>query len=191
MEKSVMKRLFFSTAHFEKSALAAAITLGALSSFSSAYAGSKLVPPNGGTPLVIHGAVDDDSFANADPFVVEVFANANECLLLNVTFQEQDLEATLISPSGRIWTDDDGGPGTQPLIKALTNTKGWHIFTLSHFAGNAVVSDFAVSIQRLSPANASCAGPTPAVVSGLVQNSASAKEPIPTRSREQLELGDQ
>ena len=169
--------------------IGSAIALCSMSSFDLAYAGSKLVPPNGGTPLVIHGAVDDDTFANADPFVVEVVANANECLLLNVTFQEEDLEATLVSPSGRIWTDDDGGPGTQPLIKAVTNTKGWHIFTLSHFAGNAVISDFAVSIQRLSPANAACSGPTPPTVSGLVQNGA--KGPAPVRSRQQLELGDQ
>lgn len=169
--------------------IGSAIALCTMSSFDLAHAGSKLVPPNGGTPLVIHGAVDDDSFANADPFVVEVFANANECLLLNVTFQEEDLEATLVSPSGRIWTDDDGGPGTQPLIKAVTNTKGWHVFTLAHFAGNAVVSDFAVNIQRLSPANAACSGPTPPTVSGLVQNGA--KAPAPAGSRQQLEFGDQ
>lgn len=176
---------------FGKSALAGAIALGTVSIPTGvALAGSKVVPPNGGTPLVINGFVDADTNGNVDPFVVEVAANANECLRIAVTFQEADLEAVLVEPGGRIWKDDDGGPGTQPLIKAITSKKGWHILTLSHFNGAAVNADFAVTIQRLAPTNAACAGPTPPTTTTLAPAAASAKQVAPALTRQQSEPGD-
>jgi hypothetical protein len=121
MEKSIMNEVFARNQLLGKAVLAGAIALGTVSlQAGAAHAGSKVVPPNGGAPLVINGFVDADTNGNVDPFVIEVAANANECLRIAVTFQEADLEAVLVEPGGRIWKDDDGGPGTQPLIKAIT-----------------------------------------------------------------------
>ena len=39
--------------------------------------------------------------------------------------QGDDLEATLVSPTGRTWHDDDGKGLNRPLIKAITDVRGW------------------------------------------------------------------
>ena len=84
----------------------AAASLSALA--SSAWAGSKIFL-SGSTVMTVNGTLETNASQNRDPFVAQVFTAGAECLRIAVVSQGQDLEATLISPTGRIWQDDDSG----------------------------------------------------------------------------------
>jgi hypothetical protein len=75
--------------------------------------------------------LETNASQNRDPFVAQVFTSGAECLRIAVVSQGQDLEATLISPTGRIWQDDDSGGSNRPLIRAITDVRGWYPLTLS------------------------------------------------------------
>ena len=144
------------------SALALAVFGLGLAS-APAVAGPKIFSFFGST-MTINGTTETTANGNVDPFMVEVFAGANECLRIAVTFQGADLEATLVSPDGRTWRDDDSGGGNRPLVKAITVSRGWHVLRISHFAGSAVNSDFTAQIFRGASNNALCSPPTPASI---------------------------
>lgn len=131
---------------------------------SPAMAGSKVFAFFGRS-LTLNGTTETTSNGNVDPFVIETFSAGNECLRIAVTSQPVDLEATLVSPDGRVWRDDDSGGSLRPLIKAITVKRGWHILRLSHFTGNAVNADFTVEIQRVASSNSLCGSPTPPAIS--------------------------
>lgn len=98
------------------------------------------------------------------PFVAQIFAMPSECVRIEVTEQQTNLEMVLISPSGTIWRDDDSGQGFEPLIKAATagGPDGWYTLQVSHFGGNAPFGsyDFTLRYGRYNSGNPNCAGPT-------------------------------
>ena len=149
-------------------ACAAAIFSTAVAA-SPAFAGPKLFAYFGDS-ITFNGTTETTANGNVDPFNVELFSAGNECLRIAVTAQGADLEATLVSPDGLTWRDDDGNGSLRPLIKAITTVRGWHILRLSHFAGEAVNADFTVNIARLASGDASCGGATqPAITFSAVQ----------------------
>ena len=131
-----------------KSLVVAAIGAASLSMASAdAWAGSKIF--SSGSSMTFSGSVETNSNQNRDPWVAQVFATGGgSCLRVAVTSQGADLEATLVSPSGRVWQDDDSNGGLRPRINAQTDVRGWYILTLSHFAGSAVNADFTMQISR-------------------------------------------
>jgi hypothetical protein len=70
------------------------------------------------------------------------------------------LEATLVSPTGRIWKDDDSNGSARPLLKALTDVRGWYPLVLSRFAGSSVNADFTIDITCLPSTSSLCASAT-------------------------------
>ena len=110
-----------------KTVLASVLGLTLTLSASGAWAGPKLVPLFG-TTFRVNGLVSDSSNIgadrNRDPFVVQLFSSGNECLRIAGISQDADLEATLISPTGRTWQNDDGNGLQRPLIKAITDVRG-------------------------------------------------------------------
>jgi hypothetical protein len=124
-----------------------------------AWAGEHVFAAFGST-ITLNGTVESDNASNADPFTLQVFSTGSECLVIAVTSQQADLEATLVGPSGRVWQDDDGNGSLRPLIKALTVTRGWHSLTVSHFAGTAVHADFTFQITRAASNSTLCSPPT-------------------------------
>jgi hypothetical protein len=140
-----------------KRASVAALALGLTLSAQWAWAGPKI--QSIGTTRV-NGSVETNVNSNRDPWVAQVFSSGNECLRIAVVSQGADLEATLISPSGRVWQDDDSNGSLRPLIKAITDVRGWYPLTLSHFAGAVTNADFSMDITRLPSNSASCQPPT-------------------------------
>lgn len=138
-----------------KSVLASAIGLTLALSTGSAWAGPKLVPLFG-TTFRVNGLVGDSSNQNRDPFVVQLFSAGNECLRIAGISQGADLEATLTSPTGRVWQDDDGNGLQRPLIKAITDVRGWYTFQVSHFSTSVVNVDFSVDLLRTSSTSSLC-----------------------------------
>ena len=133
--------------------------IGALCAASPAWAGSKIFS-FGTTVATVNATVETNASQNRDPWVAQVFTTGAECLRIAVTSQGQDLEATLISPSGTIWQDDDSGGLNRPLIKAVTNVRGWYPLTLSHWSGASVNADFTMTVQRAAATSSLCAPAT-------------------------------
>jgi hypothetical protein len=121
-----------------------------------AHAGAKIF--SSGLTRV-NGSIEFNANQNRDPFVAQVFSSGGECLRIAVVAQGADLEATLVSPSGRVWQDDDSNGSLRPRLHAVTDVRGWYPLALSHFAGTAVNADFSMDIQRLP--TASCNPVTP------------------------------
>lgn len=142
-----------------KSVLAPAIGLALALSTGSAWAGPKLVPLFN-TNFRVNGLVGDSSNQNRDPFVVQLFSAGNECLRIAGVSQDADMEATLTSPTGRVWQDDDGNGLNRPLIKAITDVRGWYTFQVSHFGSAVVNADFSVDLLRVASTSPLCNPPT-------------------------------
>jgi hypothetical protein len=91
------------------------------------------------------------------------------------------LEATLVSPTGRIWKDDDSNGSARPLLKALTDVRGWYPLVLSRFAGSSVNADFTIDITRLPSTSSLCAPATAPriLVAPAVKSTKGNAEPMP------------
>jgi len=149
--------------------LGVAVILATALACTPAFAGPKMFAYLGNS-FTFNGTTETTANGNVDPFVVELFSAGSECLRIAVTAQATDLEATLVSPDGLTWRDDDGGGSLRPLIKAITGVRGWYILRLSNFAGQAVNADFTATVARLSSGDASCSGATqPAIAFSAVQ----------------------
>lgn len=136
----------------------AALLLGLALPAQESWAGAKIFDrADGGAATRFNGSVETNVNNNRDPFVAQVFSSGAECLRVAVVSQGSDLEATLVSPSGRVWQDDDSNGSARPLIKAITDVRGWYPLVLSHFAGSSVNADFTIDITRLPSTSSLCA----------------------------------
>lgn len=137
---------------------------------TNTFAGSKIWDPVRNTCTTINcGAVPVYAHFSAtgwglDPFFIQVWANAGECLRLAVTAQTHDLEMGVFSPDieENHWVDDDSGGSFRPLIKINpTPVKGWYIVALSHVLGSNVNGRATLVVGRYNAGNPNCASPTP------------------------------
>lgn len=148
---------------FSKLLVLSAAGLALVLPANGAFAGSKIFS-SGSTVLVVNGSVETNANGNRDPFIAQVFsAGGGECLRIAVTSQGADLEAVLVSPSGAVWRDDDSGGSNRPLIRAVTDTRGWYLLSISQAAGAAVNADFTMTVQRATAGSRSplCSGAAP------------------------------
>lgn len=154
--------------------------IGALGATSPAWAGSKIFS-SGNTVMTVNGTLETNASQNRDPFVAQVFTTGAECLRIAVVSQGQDLEATLISPTGRIWQDDDSGGSNRPLIRAITDVRGWYPLTMSHWSGASVNSDFTMTVQRAASNSSLCSPATTprAAVAAAAASKSSSNGPKP------------
>ena len=142
--------------------MAATALLGTVVIADQAVASSKIFS-SGVSRL--NGRIETTASGNIDPFIVQVFTTGNECLRIAVVAQgAADLEATLVSPSGRVWQDDDSNGSLRPLIKAITDVRGWYPLMLAHYVGHATNENFSLDIERLASSNVRCSPPTSARV---------------------------
>jgi hypothetical protein len=156
-----MKRFSLNTKGLFTAALIAGLSLAN----GSAWAGSKIQAIGGAAR--VNGAYETNANGNRDPWVAQVFTSGNECLRIAVISQGTDLEATLVSTTGRTWQDDDSGGSLRPLIKAITDARGWYPLILSHFNGAVANADFTMDITRLPSNSPLCAPATsPSILFG-------------------------
>ena len=135
----------------------AALLLGLTLPTQESWAGAKIFDHSGDTAATrFNATVETNAFNNRDPFVAQIFSSGAECLRVAVVSQGTDLEATLVSPSGRVWQDDDSNGSLRPLAKAITDVRGWYPLVLSHFAGNCVNADLTIDITRLPSSSSLC-----------------------------------
>jgi hypothetical protein len=118
----------------------------------------------------IHGTYHSDAAGDRDPFILQLYSGGDECVRLDVTAEDYDLEMVLISPTGRIWRNDDRNlSNNRPLIKAITDINGWYTLQVSHFNGADVIADFTLRYGRYDPGNPNCSSVTPPVVTSEIE----------------------
>jgi len=122
--------------------------------------------------VVLGGTVN--GFLNAPmPWTIQVYAGARECLRLEVTSQETDMEMRVVAPDGsKTWLSDDSGELPCPLCPVLAiptrQQSGWYTVHIGEYAGASVQANFTIAYgryARTSPnctASASPAGAAPA-----------------------------
>ena len=121
--------------------------------------------------VFINGYVQRNSIGDSIPYTAEIYAGANECLRLEVTYQATQVPAqpagmriVLVSPTGSIWRNGDLSD-TRPVVTARTDVKGHYTVQINHSndlqPGNSV-QNFGLAYGRYvlgTPVNC----PTPAV----------------------------
>ena len=114
--------------------------------------------------LVLGGIVN--GFVNsAVPWVVQVFATRRQCLRLEVTGQEADLEMRVVAPDGtRTFFNDDSGLAPCPLCPLVkinrTPQEGFYTVQISHHAGISISDDFTLAYGRYPRGNPNCTSDT-------------------------------
>ncbi len=136
--------------------------------------------------LTIPGTVTNPA-SNNDPFVIEVFASASQCVRLDVTssLQGVDLETTVTAPNGSVYRNDDGsggGVGVNPVVKINgTPSAGWYTVSINQYAGSASYADFVLMYGRYNLNNANCSSATvPAFAASAAMKMESMNEPVLT-----------
>ncbi|WP_375515072.1 hypothetical protein [uncultured Nostoc sp.] len=139
-------------------------------SVENAWAGSTIFDPvvdncttvNCGS-VDISGISEKNAFGDSVPFIVQVFGDANECIRLDVVFQSADTKIVLVSPSGKIWSNDDTN-GTRPLVVAIGDVKGYYTVQINYYNGNQAINSgqaFTLAYGRyVSTNSANCSSPT-------------------------------
>ena len=88
---------------------------------------------------IINGSPLSTSNGDALPFVMQLSADVNECVRLDVLEQADDMRAVLVSPSGQVWSNDDRDPANpselRPLITAKTDVRGWYTLQIFRYNG--------------------------------------------------------
>jgi len=109
----------------------------------------------------------------SQPWVAQIYAQANECLRLAVVKQSHDLEMGVFSPDieENHWVNDDAGGSFRPLIKIdPTPVAGYYVVALSHVVGSAVKGNFQLLYGRYPSGNPNCTNPTPVGVDPRLLN---------------------
>ena len=76
--------------------------------------------------VLFSGVIERNSTVGSIPFTADLYADANECLRVELTYhrpQVADLKIVLVSPSGSIWKNE-GSAGGRPVVTARTDIKG-------------------------------------------------------------------
>jgi hypothetical protein len=96
------------------------------------------------------------------PWEAQVGAIAGECLRLETTTADSDLEIVAISPSGQVFSNDNGGAGNLSLVKIAPAESGWYTVRVARSNGTAAAENFILRYGRYTSAsNPNCASPTP------------------------------
>ncbi|MGQ0622790.1 MAG: hypothetical protein ACT4QA_23280 [Panacagrimonas sp.] len=146
----------------------AALVLAALPLVGNAGVG--LVDPRNtstginSSSVAIRGNYVVDFNNHSLPWVSPVFVGSGECLRIDVTTQNSDLEAVFVDAAGNIFRNDDrGGSGSNflfPLLKISSAARGWGTLHITHFAGGGINGEFVFNLGRYNSGNPNCATPT-------------------------------
>ncbi|HEX6010935.1 MAG TPA: hypothetical protein VFY87_03845 [Geminicoccaceae bacterium] len=98
----------------------------------------------------------------AFPWTIQVASDPGQCVRLDTTEvlggSGLNLEMVVVSPSGRVFRDDDGGVGNLPLVKITPSEQGFYTVQISTANGGAAAVNFKLRYGRYaSPTNPNCA----------------------------------
>jgi hypothetical protein len=151
--------------------LLAASALIAVGAANSAAAGGPLYDLSRSTCTTINcssesitGYTTNGNFSSPypTPWVGVIGPSGGECLRIQTTQQDADLELVVVAADGTVFRDDDGAGNNLSLVKIAPTIRGPYTVQVSHYAGNPVSATFVLRYGLYSPAtNPNCASPTP------------------------------
>jgi hypothetical protein len=121
------------------------------------FVGSGNTLDGGSVPL--NGTLHDTN-GNPQPWVIQVYAGAGECLRLFVDSAAFDAKLTVVAPDGIVYRDDNGGGRQRPLVKVASATQGWYTVQVAHFSGLPQNANFELLYGRFVAGNVNCSQPT-------------------------------
>ncbi|MEJ8572093.1 hypothetical protein [Microbaculum marinum] len=121
--------------------------------------------------------------ASALPWTMQLYAGPGECLRLEVTSQEADLEMRVVSPDGtNTWANDDSTLAPCPLcpLSAIKTRKtdGWYTVHVGEWGGESVQANFTLAYGRYKrQANPNCTSFVPPADAGAVRKGGASPKP--------------
>jgi hypothetical protein len=108
----------------------------------------------------VRGVISGYILANeGNPWNGQFILTSGRCARFDVASQTADLEMTVVSPDGRMFTNDDFGDLT-PRVVIASPSSGVHTVVLNHFLGDSVNADFLMRVTQYNFGNPNCASPT-------------------------------
>lgn len=103
-----------------------------------------------------------DTNNNTNPWVIQVYSTAGQCLRVFVTSTNFDSRLTVVAPNGFVYSDDDNYDNvSRPLVKiANAPISGWYTVQVSHYSGAPINANFTLKYGRYTSGNPNCAGGT-------------------------------
>jgi hypothetical protein len=99
---------------------------------------------------------------NSEPFIIQVYARAGECLRLDVSEQTADLVMAVLAPSvnfGAVVDDRDVGDFRPLVFVDPVPQTGWYTVAISYFDYDTVVARFELEYGRYPTGNENCVPP--------------------------------
>lgn len=101
----------------------------------------------------------------SNPSVFGLRANIGECVRVEATGATFDAEFTIVAPDGVVYRDNNGGPGSLPLVKiGGAPDNGVYTLVINHFNGFPVANGtvtFTYGRFTGGAGNPNCSAPTP------------------------------
>jgi hypothetical protein len=97
--------------------------------------------------------------ALGNPWNGQFILSSSSCARFDVVSQTSDLEMTVVSPDGRMFTNDDFGDLT-PRVVIASPSSGVHTVVLNSFTGGGIDADFHMKMAQYNFGNPNCASPT-------------------------------
>jgi hypothetical protein len=94
--------------------------------------------------VLFSGVIQRNSSGDSIPFTADLYADANECLRVGLTYQRPqpaDLKIVLVSPSGSIWKNDSSAD-SRPVVTARTDIKGHYTLHVNTPAQRRSANEF-------------------------------------------------
>jgi hypothetical protein len=99
---------------------------------------------------------------NSEPFIIQVYARAGECLRLDVSEQTADLVMAVLAPSvnfGAVVDDRDVGDFRPLVFVDPVPQTGWYTVAISYWEYDTVVARFELEYGRYPGGNENCVAP--------------------------------
>jgi len=101
----------------------------------------------------------------SNPSVFGLRASLGECVRVEATSATFDTEFTIVAPDGTVYRDNNGGPGSLPLVKiGGAPDNGVYTLVINHFNGFPIANGtvtFTYGRFTGGAGNANCQPPTP------------------------------
>jgi hypothetical protein len=161
-----------------KRLLASGVALGTFLVTTSADASGPLADPSRSTCTTVNcssetitGYTTNGNFGVNGPYptpwVGVIGPSGGECLRIQTTQQQGDLEIVVVAADGRVFRNDDSGGTDLSLVKITPTIRGPYTVQVSHFNGAPVSATFVLRYGVYLPAtNPNCANPTAPALSG-------------------------
>jgi hypothetical protein len=131
----------------------------AATTINASQIGTCATPNNCASDTIIGTLGSHGSYAF--PWAIQVASDPGQCVRLETTevlgSSGSDLEMVVVSPSGRVFRDDNGGLGNLPLVKIAPTEQGFYTVQVSTANGGAAAVNFKLRYGRYaSPLNLNC-----------------------------------